>query len=197
MDSLLVANRGEIARRVLRTARAMGIRSVAVYTPVDAASPHVEEADAAVAVRSYLDADALVGAAQRTGAAAVHPGYGFLSERAPFARAVSDAGLVWVGPPAEVIEALGDKVRAKELMRGAGVPTLDGEPASFPVLVKAAAGGGGRGMRLVRTPEELEEAKRAAAREAEAAFGDGTVFVERFLPNPRHVEVQILADAHD
>ena len=214
--TLLIANRGEIARRIIRTARAMGIATVAVYAEPDAASLHVAEADTAVALggrtpaESYLDVSKLIDAAKRTGADAIHPGYGFVSERADAARAVVDAGLVWVGPTPDVIAALGDKIRAKELMGAAGVPLLPSatlptdaplgswtEAAAgvgFPLLVKAAAGGGGRGMRLVESAANLEEAVRAATREAAAAFGDGTVFLERWLASPRHVEVQIAAD---
>ncbi|GAC1531373.1 MAG: biotin carboxylase N-terminal domain-containing protein [Acidimicrobiales bacterium] len=215
--TLLIANRGEIARRIIRTARAMGIATVAVYAEPDAHSLHVAEADMAVALggrtpaESYLDVARLIEAAKRTGADAVHPGYGFVSERADAARAVVDAGLVWVGPAPDVIAALGDKIRAKELMGAAGVPllpsvalTADAPGGSwielaagvgYPLLVKAAAGGGGRGMRLVESAADLEQAVRAATREAVAAFGDGTVFLERWLASPRHVEVQIVADA--
>ncbi|HEY2429629.1 MAG TPA: biotin carboxylase N-terminal domain-containing protein, partial [Acidimicrobiales bacterium] len=210
MEVLLVANRGEIARRVFRTARDMGLLTVAVYTDGDARSPHVTEADAAVRIDSYLDVSAVVDAARRAHADAVHPGYGFLSERGPAAHAVESAGITWVGPPAGVIEALGDKLRAKDLMATAGVPllpgaALGGDPArwpavasevGYPVLVKAAAGGGGRGMRLVASESELAESVEGAAREAEAAFGDGTLFVERWLASPHHVEVQIMADSH-
>jgi propionyl-CoA carboxylase alpha chain len=204
---LLIANRGEIARRIARTAHSMGIQTVAVYAEGDARSPFVNEATRAVpltgrtAAETYLNIAALLAAARAAGADAVHPGYGFLSERAEFARAVRDAGLTWVGPPPEVIEVMGDKLAAKRIMAGAGVPTLptwqpgDGE-IRFPVLVKAAAGGGGKGMRVVRSAAELGDAVAAATREAEAAFGDGTVFLERYLTDARHVEIQILADAH-
>ncbi len=205
---LLVANRGEIARRIRRTAAAMGIETVAVYADSDADAPHVTEADHAVALpgrsaaETYLDIAKVVAAAEASGADAVHPGYGFLSERAEFARAVVDAGLVWVGPPPEAIEAMGDKLRAKELMAAAGVPVLPwvvggGTPdIGWPLLVKAAAGGGGKGMRVVEGPEGYAEAVEAASREAVSSFGDGTVFAERFLPDARHVEIQVLADAH-
>jgi propionyl-CoA carboxylase alpha chain len=210
---LLVANRGEIARRIMRTATSMGISTVAVYAPSDAASPHVAEADVAVALTgqgatgTYLDIDQLLGAARRSGADAVHPGYGFLSERAAFATAVIDAGLTWVGPPPGAIAAMGDKLAAKEHMAAAGVPVLkshrvlDGAlpevPAGdYPVLVKASAGGGGKGMRVVTDPAGLADAVAAAQRQAAAAFGDPTVFVERYLSPARHVEVQVLADAH-
>ncbi len=199
---LLVANRGEIARRVLRTAHAMGIDTVAVYADGDAQAPFVREAGSAVALRgrtateTYLDADKVLAAAKRTGADAVHPGYGFLSENAAFAQAVIDAGLIWVGPPPAAIAAMGDKQQAKQLMAGAGVPTLDAPPGVFPVLVKAALGGGGKGMRVVERAEDLDEALASARRESLAAFGDDTVFLERYLTSVRHVEVQILGDAH-
>ncbi len=186
----------------------MGIQTVAVYADSDAGAPHVTGADWAVplvgrtAADTYLDIDKVIAAALASGADAVHPGYGFLSERAGFASAVIKAGLVWVGPPPEAIEAMGDKLRAKELMVAAGVPVLPwvvGEgpvDIGWPVLVKAAAGGGGKGMRVVDGPEAYAEAVAAAAREAAASFGDGTVFAERFLPDARHVEIQVLADAH-
>ena len=208
--TLLVANRGEIARRVARTASAMGIRTVAVYSEGDRDMPFVREADTAVALpgrtaaSTYLDVDALIRAAKESGADAVHPGYGFLSENADFARAVAAAGLTWVGPPPEVIEAMGDKMAAKRLMAGAGVPVLptwdpDAPPdgaASFPLLVKAAAGGGGKGMRVVAAEAELAEAVAAARRESRAAFGDDRVFLERLVTSARHVEIQVLADDH-
>jgi len=208
IESILIANRGEIALRVIRTARAMGIRTVAVYSDADASSPHVLAADAAVrlgpaaATESYLNVAALLTAAREAGADAVHPGYGFLSENAGFARACQDAGLSFIGPPADVISALGRKDAARELAEQADVPVLrsyraDEVPADvFPVLVKAASGGGGKGMRIVRAPAELPDALKAAEREAESAFGDGTVLVERYLEHGRHVEVQILADGH-
>ncbi|MBE1486476.1 ATP-binding protein [Plantactinospora soyae] len=204
---LLVANRGEIARRVIATCRARGIETVAVYADPDADSPYVADADVAVRLpgatpaETYLRVDLLVAAAVRTGADAVHPGYGFLAEHAGFAEAVLDAGLVWVGPSAKAIAAMGDKIAAKELLADAGVPMLPtytdpGRVDAFPVLVKAAAGGGGRGMRIVRAPADLAEAMASARREATASFGDGTVFVERYVERARHIEVQILADAH-
>jgi propionyl-CoA carboxylase alpha chain len=214
MRKLLVANRGEIARRVFRTAREMGIATVAVYSDADALAPFVHEADEAVALpgnapaETYLRADAVVDAAVRAGADAVHPGYGFLSENAAFAQAVLDAGLTWVGPPPSAIEAMGSKLGAKRMMRDAGVPTLpwapvdgtqpvDGaEDVGYPLLVKASAGGGGRGMRIVRSPAELAEAVEGAAREAGSAFGDATVFLERYVEAPRHVEIQVFADSH-
>jgi propionyl-CoA carboxylase alpha chain len=191
---LLVANRGEIARRVCRTSRALGIASVAVYTGPDAGLPFVCEADEAVPVDSYLSADALVEAAVRTGADAVHPGYGFLAEDASFARRCADAGLVWVGPPPEAIAAMGSKLAARELAASLGIPVLSGE--RFPALVKASAGGGGRGMRIVRSQEEVEAALESARREAASAFGDGEVFLEPFVEGARHVEVQVVGDTH-
>ena len=215
--TLLVANRGEIARRIFRTARAMGITCVAVHSDPDAGSPHVREADLAVRLpgsspaETYLRTDLLLDAAARTGADAVHPGYGFLSESGDAARAVTGAGLVWVGPPASAIDAMGSKVGSKDLMRKAGVPTLpsitvaeDGalpdadevDGLGWPLLVKASAGGGGRGMRVVTGPDGLAEALEGARREAASAFGDGTVFLERYVTDPRHIEVQVLADAH-
>jgi acetyl-CoA/propionyl-CoA carboxylase biotin carboxyl carrier protein len=211
VDPVLIANRGEIAVRVARTVHALGLRSVAVFTDADAAAAHVDAADVAVRVASYLDPGALLEAARATGARAVHPGYGFLSENAAFARAVVDAGLTWVGPPPAAIEVMGDKARAKTLAREAGVPVVpgvEGEDVSldelgafaaqhgFPVVIKAVAGGGGKGMRVVRADGELGPALDAARREALAAFGDGRVLVERYLERPRHIEVQVLADAH-
>ncbi|MFT4011669.1 MAG: biotin carboxylase N-terminal domain-containing protein [Nocardioidaceae bacterium] len=203
IESLLIANRGEIALRIIRTARALGIRTIAVYSDADCDAMHVRAADQAVRIgptpasESYLNIDAILDAARETGAAAIHPGYGFLSERAPFARAVADAGLVFVGPSAEVMDAMGRKDKAREIAVAAGVPVVPrGEDAGFPVLVKAAAGGGGKGMRVVRTPEELEDAIAAAKREAASAFGDDTILIERYVERGRHVEVQILADAH-
>ncbi len=204
IGTLLVANRGEIARRVFRTARAMGIRCVAVFSDADAGAPFVAEADVAVRLPGgYLDAAAVVAAAVESGADAVHPGYGFLAENAGFARAVTGAGLVWVGPGPEAIETMGDKLAAKAAAAAAGVPTLpssedptDTGDVGFPLLVKAAAGGGGKGMRLVTDPADLEAAVVAARREALGGFGDDTVFLERYLPRCRHVEVQILGDSH-
>jgi propionyl-CoA carboxylase alpha chain len=207
MRRLLVANRGEIARRVFRTCRDLGIGTVAVFSDADADLPFVREADAAVHLpgsapsETYLRGDLVVAAALATGADAVHPGYGFLSESAGFAQAVLDAGLTWVGPPPAAIEAMGSKLRAKEMMTAAGVPCLPtwtspAEVTGFPVLVKASAGGGGRGMRVVRSAGELEDAFAAASREALSAFGDGTVFLERYLERPRHVEVQVMGDRH-
>ncbi len=212
---LLVANRAEIARRIFRSARDMGIATVAVYADGDADAPFVAEADEAIALQgrssaeTYLDAEKVLAAAARTGADAVHPGYGFLSENAGFARAVAEAGLVWVGPSPEAIAAMGDKLSAKRLMREANVPTLQAAElgngadlaaaaaeVGFPALVKAAAGGGGRGMRVVESEAELMAAVEGARREAAAAFGDGTVFLERWLASSRHVEIQLLGDLH-
>ncbi len=199
---VLVANRGEIARRVFRTCRELGIATVAVYSDADADAPHVREADAAVRLPgnapalTYLRGDAIVAAALAAGADAVHPGYGFLSENAGFAAAVTAAGLTWIGPSPEAIEAMGSKTRAKHLMAKAGVPVLDGTGASPPLLIKAAAGGGGRGMRIVRELTDLEGELAAARAEAEAAFGDGEVFVEPYVEDGRHIEVQVLADTH-
>ncbi len=216
-ESVLVANRGEIAVRVIRTLRRMGIRAVAVHSDADAAAPHVTLADVSVrlgpapAAASYLSAERVLEAAQRTGAQAVHPGYGFLSERADFARAVAAAGLVFIGPPVEAIEAMGDKIRAKHLARAAGVPLVPGVDGpglddealaaaagtvGYPLLVKAAAGGGGKGMRVVRDPGALPAALAAARREAVAAFGDGALLLERYVERSRHLEIQVLADAH-
>ena len=196
-ESVLVANRGEIARRVFRTCRELGIRTVAIYTALDADAPHVRDADEAVEVASYLDADAVVAAAAEAGAEAVHPGYGFLSERAEFARAVAKAGLTWVGPTPEVIEQMGRKDAAREIAVAAGVPVVPrGEDSPYPLLVKAAAGGGGKGMRIVRSPEELDEARAAAAREALSAFGDETLLIEKYVERGRHIEVQVFGDTH-
>jgi propionyl-CoA carboxylase alpha chain len=191
--TLLVANRGEIAVRVMRAARALGMRTVAVYAPPDAGARHVREADRAVAIGSYLDADAILA----VGADAVHPGYGFLAENAGFAQRVLDAGRIWVGPPPHAIRTMGDKLAALETVARAGVPTLPrGEEAGFPLMVKAAAGGGGKGMRIVRDPAELPAALESARREAMSAFGDDTVFVERYVEGARHIEVQVFGDAH-
>ena len=196
---LLVANRGEIAVRVFGTCRRLGIATVGVYAPDDQGAFHVRRADEAVAIGSYLDPGELVRAARETGADAIHPGYGFLAENGDFAEAATDAGIVFVGPPPAALSAAGDKLEAKRLAEEAGVPVVEaGEPGElgFPLIVKAAAGGGGRGMRVVRSPEELAEALESAAREAEAGFGDGRVFAERFVERPRHVEIQLLADRH-
>ncbi|MFI7358554.1 biotin carboxylase N-terminal domain-containing protein [Streptomyces avidinii] len=208
LTSLLVANRGEIAVRIFRTARALGLATVAVHSDPDADALHVRDADAAVRLPgaapadTYLRGDLIIKAALAAGADAVHPGYGFLSENADFAREVLAAGLTWIGPPPEAIEAMASKTRAKELMRAAAVPLLEpvdpaaATPADLPLLLKAAAGGGGRGMRVVRDLDQLGEALDAAVAEARSAFGDGEVFAEPYVERGRHVEVQILADAH-
>jgi propionyl-CoA carboxylase alpha chain len=214
--TLLVANRGEVARRVFRTCRELGIRTVAVYSPPDAGAPFVAEADAAVpldGVRGYLDTAQILAAAEATGADAVHPGWGFLAENAPFAEACIAAGLVWVGPPPAAMEAMGSKIEARRLMEAAGVPVVPGatmtegpadeaavlaagQRVGFPLLVKASAGGGGKGMRLATRPDDLVAAVADAAREAAAAFGDPAVFLERYVSPGRHVEVQVLGDHH-
>ncbi|WP_327320729.1 acetyl/propionyl/methylcrotonyl-CoA carboxylase subunit alpha [Streptomyces sp. NBC_01235] len=216
-DTVLVANRGEIAVRVIRTLRSMGVRSVAVFSDADADARHVREADTAVrigpapAAESYLSVERLLEAAARTGAQAVHPGYGFLAENAGFARACADAGLVFIGPPADAISLMGDKIRAKETVRAAGVPVVPGSSGSgltddqlvaaaheigVPVLLKPSAGGGGKGMRLVRDASLLADEIAAARREARASFGDDTLLVERWVDRPRHIEIQVLADGH-
>ncbi|WP_326677393.1 ATP-binding protein [Streptomyces sp. NBC_01237] len=216
-DTVLVANRGEIAVRVIRTLREMGVRSVAVFSDADADARHVREADTAVrigpapAAMSYLSVDALLDAARRTGAQAVHPGYGFLAENAGFAQACADAGLVFIGPPAPAISLMGDKIRAKETVAAAGVPVVPGSSGSgltdaqlaaaareiaMPVLLKPSAGGGGKGMRLVRDEALLADEIAAARREARASFGDDTLLVERWIDRPRHIEIQVLADTH-
>ncbi|MDT7846179.1 acetyl/propionyl/methylcrotonyl-CoA carboxylase subunit alpha [Streptomyces justiciae] len=211
-DTVLVANRGEIAVRVIRTLRSLGVRSVAVFSDADTDARHVREADTAVrlgpapAAESYLSVERLLEAAASTGAQAVHPGYGFLAENAAFARACADAGLVFIGPPADAISLMGDKIRAKETVAAAGVPVVPGgrdpELASAalelgaPVLLKPSAGGGGKGMRLVRDLSVLDEEIAAARREARASFGDDTLLVERWIDRPRHIEIQVLADGH-
>jgi propionyl-CoA carboxylase alpha chain len=204
ISTVLVANRGEIARRVFRTARSMGLRCVAVYVEADADSPFVAEADEGVRLSSsYLDGPAIIAAARATGADAVHPGYGFLAENAEFAAAVSDAGLVWIGPPPAVIDAMGDKLAAKRAAVEAGVPVVPSsddptrpEGVGFPLVVKAAAGGGGKGMRVVDSAQGLDDAVAAARREAQAAFGDDRMFLERNVTRARHVEIQILGDGN-
>ncbi|MET7284407.1 acetyl/propionyl/methylcrotonyl-CoA carboxylase subunit alpha [Streptomyces sp. NPDC005573] len=214
-DTVLVANRGEIAVRVIRTLRSLGVRSVAVFSDADADARHVREADTAVrigpapAAESYLSVERLLEAAARSGAQAVHPGYGFLAENAGFARACEEAGLVFIGPPADAIALMGDKIRAKETVQAAGVPVVPGSSGSgltdaelagaareigAPVLLKPSAGGGGKGMRLVRDLGVLEEEIAAARREARASFGDDTLLVERWIDRPRHIEIQVLAD---
>jgi acetyl-CoA/propionyl-CoA/long-chain acyl-CoA carboxylase, biotin carboxylase, biotin carboxyl carrier protein len=216
-SKVLVANRGEIAIRVFRTLRELGVATVAVYSAVDRSSPHVAYAEEAYLIgggapsESYLNGAAILDAAARAGAEAVHPGYGFLAENASFARAVADAGLVWIGPPPEAIEAMGSKIEARERMRSAGVPIVPGttEPLAsperivelghelgWPLALKASAGGGGKGLKVVRSAEEAPRALESARREGEAYFADATVYVERYLEDPRHVEVQVLADAH-
>lgn len=205
ITTVLVANRGEIARRVFATCRRLGLGTVAVYTDPDANSPHVAEADVRVRLEGrhgYLDGAQLIAAARAAGADAIHPGYGFLSENAEFAEAVQQAGLIWVGPPVPAVAAMGSKIEAKKMMAAAGVPVLaelDPETvtaAELPVLIKASAGGGGRGMRVVRALDELPQQVEAAQREAKSAFGDPTVFCERYLESGHHVEVQVMADAH-
>ncbi|MFJ9953504.1 acetyl/propionyl/methylcrotonyl-CoA carboxylase subunit alpha [Kitasatospora sp. NPDC091207] len=221
-DTVLVANRGEIAVRVIRTLRRLGVRSVAVFSDADADAPHVREADVAVrlgpadrsdssAAETYLRTDQILAAARRTGAQAVHPGYGFLAENSSFARACADAGLVFIGPPPAAVELMGDKINAKEAVRAAGVPVVPGSQAAaptdgelvaaadeigYPVLLKPSAGGGGKGMRLVRDRAELPTEIAAARRVARTAFGDDTLLLERWVDRPRHIEVQVLADAH-
>ena len=203
-DAVLVANRGEIARRVIRTLDALGIASVAVYTDSDRHALHVAEAAETVRIPSYLDIEAIVDACRSTGAQALHPGYGFLSENPALARACAEAGVVFIGPPPEAGELMGDKLSAKEAARAAGVPVVPSftvEEArtagdAYPLLVKAAAGGGGRGMRVVERPEQLDDALASARREAQAGFGDDRVFIEKFLGRARHIEVQVIADTH-
>jgi acetyl/propionyl-CoA carboxylase alpha subunit len=199
IEKLLVANRGEIALRVFRACRELGIETVAVAPADDAGSLHARSAGEVVEIASYLEPEEHIRAAQATGADAIHPGYGFLAENADFAEAVEAAGLTWVGPPPEALRAGGDKLEAKRLAQEAGVPVVpQGEPEEigFPLMIKAAAGGGGRGMRVVREADELEEALAAARREAKAAFGDERVFCERYVERPRHVEIQLLGDAN-
>jgi acetyl/propionyl-CoA carboxylase alpha subunit len=196
---LLVANRGEIAARVFRTCRRLGIGTVAVFAPDDEGAFHTRRSDEALAIGSYLDADEILRAARESGADAIHPGYGFLAENGDFAAAVGAHGLVFVGPSPEALRAAGDKLEAKRLAQAAGVQVVesgDPEEVGFPLMVKAAAGGGGRGMRVVRSPNELEAALESAAREAEAGFTDGRVFCERYVERPRHVEIQLLGDRH-
>ncbi len=213
LTKLLIANRGEIALRIIRSARLFGLRTVAVFSEADAMSTHVAAADEAILIgpaeasKSYLDIAKIIAAARQSGADAIHPGYGFLSERAEFARASADAGIVFVGPRPEVMAALGDKVAARRIASAAGVPVVPGietaeisaarefaQQVDYPILVKAAAGGGGRGMRVVAQAAQLESALEAASHEAAAAFGDGRIFIEKYLARPRHIEVQILGD---
>ena len=216
-EKVLIANRGEIALRIIRACHELGVRTVAVYSDADIHAPHVREADEAVNIgpapssQSYLLGDVIIEVAQRFGAEAIHPGYGFLSEREWFARAVRDSGLVWVGPPAEAIAAMGSKTAARTLAVAHGVPVVPGTTEAlrdadaareiaaqygYPVLLKAAAGGGGKGMRVVHQDSELEASLDAARREAKNAFGDDAVYVEKYIQGPRHVEIQILADSH-
>lgn len=216
-DTVLVANRGEIAVRVIRTLRAMGIRSVAVFSDADANARHVAAADLAVAIGpapardSYLNIPVVVDAALRSGAQAVHPGYGFLSENADFAEALASAGVTFIGPPVAAIQTMGDKIAAKGTVSAFGVPVVPGiarpgltddeliaaaDDIGYPVLVKPSAGGGGKGMRMVERPADLPAALVSARRESAAAFGDDTLFLERFVLRPRHIEVQVLADTH-
>jgi acetyl-CoA/propionyl-CoA carboxylase biotin carboxyl carrier protein len=197
LSPILIANRGEIAIRVARSAHALGLRTVGVLTEADDGAAHADATDMVVSIESYLDADELLRAARASGARSIHPGYGFLSENAAFARAVVEAGLTWIGPPPEAIELMGDKGAAKDAAAAAGVPVVPaGDDGGYPVVVKAVAGGGGKGMRVVRAADELEEATASAQREARAAFGDDRVIVERYLERPRHIEIQVLADRH-
>ena len=204
LSTLLIANRGEIARRVIRSAQDMGIRCVAVYVDADADAPFVRDADEAVRLPgSYLDGKAILEAARATGAGAIHPGYGFLAENAGFAADVTAAGIAWVGPSPEAIERMGDKLAAKALADEAEVPTLhgskdlaDADRVGYPLLVKAVAGGGGKGMRIVETADALDESIAAAKREAKSGFGDDRVFLEHYVARARHIEIQILGDAH-
>jgi acetyl-CoA/propionyl-CoA carboxylase, biotin carboxylase, biotin carboxyl carrier protein len=215
--TVLVANRGEIAVRVIRALREMGLRSVAIHSDADAAAPHVRLADEAVAIggnaasESYLVIDKILDAARRTGAEAIHPGYGFLSENADFADACAAAGITFIGPRGDVIRAMGSKVASRQLMKAAGVPIVPGdidpvgsvdevlaraESIGFPIAIKAAAGGGGKGFRVAHKPDDVKAAFEGASSEGTRFFGDGTVYVERYLPEPRHVEVQVVADEH-
>jgi len=216
-DKILIANRGEIALRVIRAAHELGVKTVAVYSEADRLSPHVLAADEAYCIgpapsaQSYLRGDVLIDVAKKTGAQAIHPGYGFLSERAPFIQAVRDAGLVFIGPSPDAVTAMGDKTAARSRMIDAGVPVVPGTKEAladsaearrvageigYPVLLKAAAGGGGKGMRVVQSEDEIERAFDAAGNEALGAFGDGSVYIEKFLEGPRHIEIQLLADRH-
>ncbi|MEO0790291.1 MAG: acetyl-CoA carboxylase biotin carboxylase subunit, partial [Bacteroidota bacterium] len=215
MRKILVANRAEIARRVMRTARRMGIETVAVYSEADRHAPHVREADEAIFLgpapssESYLVMDKIIEAAKETGADAIHPGYGFLSENAEFAQKVTDAGLVFIGPRPHAIKVMGNKLAAKEAVSGYDIPMVPGieesitdvdlalkigDEVGYPILVKAAAGGGGKGMRIVNAREELPEQMQRAISEAQSAFGDGAVFIEKYVTKPRHIEIQVLAD---
>ena len=203
-NSILIANRGEIACRIMQTAQNMGIKCIAVYVDADADAPFVKMADESVLLSSsYMDSDAILSAAKQTGAEAVHPGYGFLSENAAFARKVKNNNLIWIGPSAHVIKVMGDKLKAKELAEKSGVPTLpmaadlkDAKDLGYPLLVKAAAGGGGKGMRIVTSPKNLKESVISAQREALSGFGDDRIFIERYVKKSRHIEIQILGDEH-
>src|SRR6476661_6059339 len=216
-SKVLVANRGEIAVRVMRTLEEMGIATVAVYSEVDRDAPHVKRADEAYllgpgpANESYLVVEKIIDAAKKSGAQAIHPGYGFLAENADFARACDEAGITFIGPPASAIDAMGSKTKARELMQDAGVPIVPGttepvetiedaekiaEDIGYPIAVKAAGGGGGKGFRVALEKDKLKDAFEGAAREGEKFFSDDTVYLERYLPDPRHVEVQVLADQH-
>ena len=203
-NSILIANRGEIACRIMQTAQNMGIKCIAVYVDSDADAPFVKMADESVLLpTSYMDSDAILSAAKQTGAEAVHPGYGFLSENAAFARKVKNNNLIWIGPSAHVIKVMGDKLKAKELAEKSGVPTLpmaadlkDAKDLGYPLLIKAAAGGGGKGMRIVTSPQNLKESVISAQREALSGFGDDRIFIERYVKKSRHIEIQILGDEH-
>ncbi|HWC08094.1 MAG TPA: biotin carboxylase N-terminal domain-containing protein, partial [Solirubrobacterales bacterium] len=216
-EKVLIANRGEIAIRVARTLKEMGIVSVAVYSEIDREAPHVRAADEAfligpaVPAESYLNIAKIIATAVEAGAEGIHPGYGFLAENAEMARACAEAGITWIGPPPEAIEAMGSKTKAREIMQQAGVPIVPGstevakdlddarrqaEEAGYPVACKAAGGGGGKGFRVAMTPDDLQEAFEGSAREGEKFFSDDRVYVERYLEDPRHVEVQVLADSH-
>ena len=215
-DKILIANRGEIAIRIIRTCNRLGIGTVAVYSDADSRSLHRQLADEAVHIgesqsqKSYLNIDKIIAAAKATGCQAVHPGYGFLSEKADFAKAVQAAGMVFIGPPTEVVDVMGDKITSKELAKNAGVPVIPGfieaikdeaealaaaEEVGYPILLKPAAGGGGKGMRIVAKPEEMKAALAASRQETQKAFNDTRVFVERYIEQPRHIEIQILADS--
>ena len=203
-NSILIANRGEIACRIMQTAQNMGIKCIAVYIDADADAPFVKMADESVLLSSgYMDSDAILSAAKQTGAEAIHPGYGFLSENAPFARKVKNNNLIWIGPSAHIIKVMGDKLKAKELAEKSGVPTLpmasdlkDAKNLGYPLLIKAAAGGGGKGMRIVTSPKNLKESVISAQREALSGFGDDRIFIERYVKKSRHIEIQILGDEH-
>src|SRR5699024_6941048 len=217
IKKILVANRGEIAFRIMRTAKKMGIQTVAVYSEVDKDAPHVSFADHAVSIgaapssESYLKADTIIEVAKKHGADAIHPGYGFLSENASFAQLVEDNGLIFIGPKAHAIEVMGNKLASKESLEGRDIPMVPGTKEAiedpkeaikianeigYPILIKAAAGGGGKGMRVVEKEADVEEQMNRAISEAISAFGDGSVFIEKFVGNPRHIEVQVLADTH-